>query len=152
MTIPRPDDVTVRLPTGRLLAAAMVLSAIVGFGWLAAVLIGGGPSVVAFGGLAAAGVVAVATAVALLAIQPWRERSLFVWPAVWLMHTYIRLVLALGGAFLLYSATPLSSKGVWLAAVLTYLAVMVGESRVYVTSMRSMTRVSSDPPEPSAPE
>jgi hypothetical protein len=152
MTTPRPDDVAVRLPTARLLAVALVTCVIVGGGWLAAVLLGGGPGELAYGGLAAAGAVAVATAVALMAVQPWRERSIYVWPALWLMHTYIRLVVALAGTFLLYSATPLKSRGVWLAAALAYVAVMVGESRVYVTSMRSMTRVNSDPPEPSAPE
>ncbi|MCP3902325.1 MAG: hypothetical protein GY715_01705 [Planctomycetes bacterium] len=149
---PRPDDQTVRLPTVRLATVAVVISVIVGGGWLAAVLAGGGPRVLALGGLAAAGAVGVASVVALFAIQPWHERSVYVWPAVWLLGTYIRLVLALAGAFLLYSATPLSSRGVWLAAALTYVAVMVGESRVYVTSMRSMTRVETDPPEDSAPE
>ncbi|MBT8484486.1 MAG: hypothetical protein KJO43_02835 [Phycisphaerae bacterium] len=126
----------VTLPTGRLLAAAWIAAAVAGIGW--AVVAGTvGPGVdSAVAGLLAAGVVAAASTISLLLLRPWRPKTLLLWPSLWVAASMGRMLIALSGTFLLYSATPYRSRSLWFAAVVAYLAVMVSETRVYASSMR----------------
>ena len=72
----------------------------------------------------------------ILAIQPWRPRSLATWPMVWMAGSMVRFMVTLGGAFLLYSATPSGTVHLWIGVVIAYLATLVGETRTYAAAMR----------------
>ena len=135
MTAPHPDQL-VSLPTSRLVAGACLASGTVGVVWaLGATLLGAGtPEAVA--GLLAGGAVAAGSVVALLSIRPWRERSLARWPLVWMGGSAVRFLGTLALAFLLYSATPYGSIGLWLAVVVAYMATLVTETRLYALHMK----------------
>lgn len=72
----------------------------------------------------------------ILAMQPWRPRSLATWPMVWMAGSMVRFMVTLGGAFLLYSATPSGTVHLWIGVVIAYLATLVGETRTYAAAMR----------------
>jgi hypothetical protein len=131
-----PAEQQVVLPTVRLLAAAWVACLVAGGAWAGVLLVLGQGATAAVTGLVGAGAVAVAALVALLAIRPWRPRSLAVWPIVWVAGSMVRLLTTLGVAYLLYSATPYHSRMLWFAVLVAYLAALVGETRVYALSMR----------------
>lgn len=126
----------VTLPTRRLIAvawAAAIVAGLVVAGVIAAI----GPAAGApVNGAAAAGIVGVVATLAVIALMPWRPRALLQWPVVWLAASFVRLMATMGGTYLLYSATHFGGKSLWLAVLVVYLAAMVGETRVYATSMR----------------
>jgi hypothetical protein len=72
----------------------------------------------------------------ILAMQPWRPRSVATWPMVWMAGSMVRFMVTLGGAFLLYSATPSGTVHLWIGVVIAYLATLVGETRTYAAAMR----------------
>jgi hypothetical protein len=115
---------TVTLPTAALIAAAWGACAAVAAAWCAIGLALGRERGFFLGGAAAAATVAAAASVAILALRPWRPRSLAQWPFAWLAGSLVRLVLTLAGAFLLYSAPFHGLGGMWLAAAVVYAATM----------------------------
>lgn len=135
--MPTLADKMVPLPTLRLLAAGWGGPIVVGLGWagLGSAVADRGQAAIA---LAAAAVVGVASTLALLILRPWRARSLARWPMIWVAGSFARVALTLGGVLLLYSATPLRSPSLWLAAMVAYLAALIGETRVYVHCMQRL--------------
>lgn len=132
----------VSLPTGRLAAAGCGSAGLVGVMW--AVLAWGLGQAEAWwmAGLAGGVVVAAACVVALVAIQPWREREVFRWALVWMAGSMVRMVATLGLTLLLYSAPPQpaasiqGSTGLWFAVAACYMAALLAETRVYASYMK----------------
>ncbi|MFK7961986.1 MAG: hypothetical protein AB8G96_15840 [Phycisphaerales bacterium] len=125
----------VTLPTGRFLAGIAAACGTVGILWTTGSLaFGFGPTAVT-AGLASVGVVATVSALALLALTPWRPRSLGTWPMVWTAAGFGRLVVALGGAALLYSRPQFGPAHVFPPVLLAYVAVMVVETMTYARAM-----------------
>jgi hypothetical protein len=135
--MPTLADKTVTLPTLRLLAVGWAGPLVVGLGWAGLGSVVAGRSPVAIG-LAAAGVVGAASTLAILVLRPWRARSMAQWPMIWVAGSFARVAMSLGGALLLYSATPLRSPSLWLAVMVAYLAALIGETRVYVHCMQRL--------------
>ena len=67
------------------------------------------------------------------------------WMTFWLAGTVVRLLITPAGAFLLYSATPLGTAGLWLGIVVSYAATLVGETRVYAAHMRRFSPAGAAP-------
>ncbi len=145
----------VTLPTGRFLAVIWIAALGAGAAFAAgAVLLGLGDAA-AWNGPIGAGVVAVAASLVVLGLRPWRPRAMLNWPVLWVASSFVRLLATLAGTYLLYSATQSGGRSLWMAVALAYLAVMVGETRVYAMSMRRVAPVAPAAPgaaEQSTPE
>ncbi len=124
------------LPTGRLLATAVGIGGLVGLAWWSAVSLGGGSSQWAAAGLYAAAVVSAGSVLALLAIRPWKRRSLMSWPFVWLAGSGVRMLITLVLTVLLYSAFSLDPAALGIAVVTAYLATLLSETWMYVHEMK----------------
>jgi hypothetical protein len=133
-----PAERTVALPLTPLLAVSVLGPAAACAVWTGGTLALGAGTLRLQAGAAASGVVAAAAVVHLLLLRPWKERSLLKWPMVWVGGSFLRLAITLGGAILLYSATPFRDVSLWFATVLAYVAVMVGETRVYASTMKRL--------------
>jgi len=154
----RPPIPSRTLPTLRLLIVAWLYAIIAGAGWTLAMVVHAsrlpppptdahgaadssavaGPtaaSLIATGPLAAV-LVGLGATCGILAIQPWRPRPLTTWPMVWMAGSFVRFMVTLTGAFLLYSATPSGTVHLWIGVVIAYLATLVGETRTYAAAMR----------------
>lgn len=134
------------LPTASFLIVIWATAAAAGAAFAAGALLLGFGGAAAVNGLAGAGVVAGAASLVIFALRPWRPRALLNWPVVWVAASFVRLLATLAGTYLLYSATHLGGRSLWMAVALAYLAVMFGETRVYAMSMRRFA-----PPAPLAP-
>ncbi len=131
-------DKPVTLPTTRLLAAAWLGAIVSGLGWAGLASVVSEDRVHVSVGPVAAGLVGVAATISLLAIRPWVPKSLMRWPTIWVAGSFGRMACTLGGAVLLYSATPLRTTSLWLAVAVAYFAALIGETRVYVQSMQRL--------------
>jgi hypothetical protein len=132
------ENLAVTLPAGSLIAVAWGACGAVAGVWCAIGLALGRDRGFLLGGAAAAGTVATSASVAIILLRPWRPRRLAEWPFAWLAGSFVRLVLTLAGAFLIYSAPFHGLGGMWLAAavMMAYLAALIGETRVYAATMR----------------
>jgi hypothetical protein len=61
------------------------------------------------------------------------------------------MLMTLAGTFLLYSATPYRGVSLWLSMAAAYVAVMLGETRVYASAMRRLAP-SAAPAEVASPD
>jgi len=135
----------VTLPTRPLMLVIWVTAALVAIVWAVVFVFVSRDGWPAWLGGAAAGVVAVSATLALVIIRPWRPRALAEWPTLWVVASFLKWPPTLAGAFLLYSATPLS-KGALAASVLAaYVAVLAGETRVYAETMKRFVPSGSEP-------
>ncbi len=143
----------VTLPTLPLLAVAWAAGILVGGGWMGVSLALGVDLELATGGLLAGGAVAVASSLGILVIRPWQPKTLAQWPVVWMGASVIRVVATLGVGYLLYSSTLVhEGRGFWLAIGLAYAVALIGETNVYVRTMRQYGPRQPDSPDtPSNP-
>lgn len=137
----------VTLPTGRLIGGVVMACGAVGILWTIGCAATGftGPAIA--GGLASAGTVAAVSTLAILALTPWRPRSLGTWPLAWTAAAFGRLIVAIGGAALLYSRPQFGLGHVFPPFLLAYLAVMVVESMTYARAMAAHAPDSGTAPE-----
>jgi hypothetical protein len=128
----------VTLPTRPLMVVIWVTAVLVAIAWAAlfAIVRRDGWPVWLGGG--AAGVVAVSATLALAIIRPWHPRALGTWPMLWVLASFLKWPPTLAGAFLLYSATPLSKGALGVSVLVAYLAVLAGETRVYAETMKRL--------------
>jgi hypothetical protein len=145
---PTAANLAVTLPTGTLIGVAWGACGAVAGAWCAIGLAFGLDRGFFLGGAGAAATVATSASVAIIFLRPWRPRRLAEWPFVWLAGSFVRLVLTLAGAFLLYSAPFHGLGGMWLAAavMMAYLAALIGETRVYAATMRRYGSAPIGPP------
>ena len=134
------------LPTARLLLEPAALSIAAGGCWaLAAAVLGRAmPDVI--GALLAGMAAALAAALAMLLIRPWRPRALVTWPFVFLAGTVIHLLAVLAGGMLLYSASIYGTVSTWLCLVVSYWVGLFGLVRVYGSCMRQTAAAGPDSP------
>lgn len=137
-TMTNHAEQTVALPTLPVLAVTWWACALTaGMTALGAVLFTAGENRYAeilLGAMTVAGV----STITLLALRPWRPKTLFHWPMVWMAGHFLRLVLTPAAGLLLYSATPYGGLWFWLAIVFAYLAMLAGETRVYAHTMNRL--------------
>lgn len=133
------------LPTARLIGAATAGSALVGAVWWMSFALGAGRSAWAAAGLIGAAAVGVAAVVALLAIRPWKRRSLAQWPFVWLAGSGLRIVLTLSLAAVLYFALSVEPVALASAVAATYLITLVAETWLYVNAMQILPPLDDSP-------
>lgn len=139
-TIPHQDVhrrvPTATLPTGRLLLGIFGIGATVALGWwLVTRQMGLAADQQALGAVAA-GVVAGCAVLALLAVRPWKRRSMLDLPFVWLGSSVLRMLAVLFVSILLYFAFSLDIAPLLIAVVVAYLATLAGETVIYVQSVR----------------
>lgn len=126
-TSPMSDEPAIALPTGRLLAAASGAAIAVGGGWVVvALIVGAAPPMVRVG-LWSAAIVMVAMTAGLLVIAPWRTRPIGLWMSLWLGGTLVRLIVAGGLAYVLYSATQVSEWSVLAGVGGAYFLALISE-------------------------
>ncbi len=124
------------LPTVPLLLIALASCAAAAALWTAATVVAGHAAAVIVSGLYAAGVVALSAAISLVVIRPWKPRSLMTLPFVWMGGSLLRVVGVLGLSILLYFSLPFEPGPFLIAVVLAYLATLLGETWMYVRSIR----------------
>jgi len=124
------------LPTGRFLAVIYGIGLLVAPAWWAVTRGLGRPVAEQWMGLAAAAIVAGCATLALLAVRPWKRRSMLSLPFVWLGSSLLRMVAVLIVSILLYFAFSLEIASLLIAVVVAYLATLAGETVVYVHSVR----------------
>jgi len=135
----------VTLPTGRLLAAAVVPCVVVALAWMGIAALLGWPRPRVVAGPAGAGWVALVGVAGVLALTPWNPRSLGTWPLVWTAAGFVRLLAALGGGLLLYSRPPFGGAFVFAPVTVAYLAVMAVETREYARAMGRLQATDAGP-------
>jgi len=127
---------TATLPTGRFLAVIFGIGlGLAGVWWLVTGLMGLEAEQVWMGAVAAA-IVCICATLALLAVRPWKRRSMLDLPFVWLGSSALRMVGVLTVSILLYFAFSLDIATLLIAVVVVYLATLLGETVVYVQSVR----------------
>lgn len=131
-----PDEVETRLPTGRLVLAAIAGGLVVGDCWALGALVGEFGRAEVVGAALSGAAASVAGVVAVLVIGPWKSRSLLRWPFVFLAATMAQIVFALALGLLIYSRTSYGTVGAWLCLVLSSWAVLFGMVRVYASHMK----------------
>lgn len=124
------------LPTAPLMLIALISCAAAAVVWTAGAVLLGRSAAVILSGLYASGVVAVSAAISLVVIRPWKPRSLMTLPFVWMGGSLLRVVGVLGLSILLYFSLPLEPGPFLIAVVLAYLATLLGETWMYVRSIR----------------
>ena len=129
-------DRPVTLPTRAIMIAIWVSGGIVALVWGVIFAIAPRDGWPAWLGAGAAAVVGISATLALTVIRPWRPRPLGNWPMLWVLASFLKWPPTLAGAFLLYSATPLSKGALGLSVLAAYLAVLAGETMVYAKSMK----------------
>ena len=133
-----PAEQTVSLPTLPVLAVTWWSCALAGVVAALGVILFAAVSKhfveVVLGAVTVAGV----SSITLLALRPWRPKSLFHWPILWMASHFLRLVLTPAAGLLLYSATPYGGLWFWIAVLLAYLAMLAGETRVYAHTMNRL--------------
>lgn len=140
-----PAHREVALPLIPLVLTAIMSNALVAGLWTIGVFtLGATPPALACG-LAAAGLVAIASISVILLIQPWSPKPLYRWPAVWIGGSFLRMGVTLGMAYLLYSATPLRDRLLWFAVVACYFATLVGETRTFAKLMKRIAPPGAPP-------
>ena len=135
----------VTLPTRPLLMVIWVTAVLIAIAWGALFGILGRDGWPAWLGAAAAGVVAVSATLALAVIRPWHPRALGTWPMLWAVASFLKWPPTLAGAFLLYSATPLSKGALGASVLAAYLAILAGETRVYAETMKRLVPQGDEP-------
>ncbi len=148
MTDSPPTNAALRkvsLPTGRLLRVMATVGVVTtalagGAAWAM-----GTPRDLA-AALAGSGVAVAASMVGLLSIRPWRARPIVRWPLSWLAGSGLAFLAAIGGSYLLYSATPLGSDWLWIPMAATYFAVLLAKARAYANHMRQFLPAPSAAP------
>ncbi|MHC5023816.1 MAG: hypothetical protein ACYTGG_07880 [Planctomycetota bacterium] len=137
MSVVRPtDELRLALPTARLVLAAIGTGAVCAGGWWVTGAIAGWTGATIGSGLAGAAAVGVAMLVSLVAISPWKERTLTSWMTAWLASMGLRLLLTPLGAFLLYSAALLRPEPLAIAVALAYLSSLLVEAAVLARHVR----------------
>jgi len=133
-----PAEQTVRLPTLPVLAVTWWSCALAAAGAALGVVVfaSGGIHYVEI--MLGAATVAGVSTVILLALRPWRPKTMFHWPILWMASHFLRLVLTPAAGLLLYSATPYGGLWFWVAVLLAYLAMLAGETRVYAHTMNRL--------------
>jgi hypothetical protein len=126
----------VTLPTGRFLMAIWTASGAAAVVWAIALLLLPREGWPAWLGAAGGGIVGGSASLVLLLLRPWRARKLGSWPMLWMTASFLKWLPTLAGAFLLYSAAHFSRVAIGGSVLLAYLAVLVGETRVYAESMK----------------
>ena len=124
-------DLTIALPTARLLVLPAAACLLVGAVWAGATLLISGETHTALGALLAGAAAASAAVISMLAIGPWRRRPLIRWPFVFLAGTLLQTALTLLGGLVLYFASLGEAIGTWLCLVASFWAGLAGLVRVY---------------------
>jgi len=139
---PKPGPPEASLPALPLLAGASLPALVIGGGWALVGTLLERPAAVLVG-LGGGAAVAVAGALSILLLAPWKRRSLGVLPFLWLAASGGRFVLTIAGGLLLYSSPALERTDhptdLWFAILLAYVAVLFTETRVYAAAMRNAT-------------
>ena len=140
MITAHPDEPVLRLPTRPLLAIGLAVPLLCGaLAAAALLLIGRWGSDPAWGALAGGGVIAATAVLGTLVIGPWKERPIGIWMSLWMGGTIVRLVVAPGLTYLLYSATSLSPLALSLTVAFTYLITLLAEVYVLAGHMNRTT-------------
>lgn len=136
------DEPSITLPTGRVMATTAVCCAIAAAVWAGVGAWLGYGSDVLLSGAVAAGVTALAVTLGLLLTLPWIAKPVTTTMAVWLGADMLSMLLALGGVYLLYSATrqgelsaTLGLSPLLLGVALSFFFVLVGKAAVVAAHM-----------------
>lgn len=138
MVEPRPTaaEPLLTLPTGRLLQAVVLSNAAAAGGWtLVCSLFGFGNDTITTGVIGVA-LVAAVTIAGVFAIVPWMAKPASITMMLWLVADVFGMLLTLAGAFLLYSATSLSSRPLLLGVVVAYFLTLLGKVIVAALHVR----------------
>jgi hypothetical protein len=134
---------TATLPTGRFLLGIFGIGAAVALGWWGVTWLLGLPADQQWMGTIAVAVVVGCATIALLAVRPWKRRSMLQLPFIWLGSSVLRMVAVLFVSILLYFAFSLDIVSLLIAVVVAYLATLAGETLIYVQSVRVLPPVNS---------
>ena len=133
------DEPRFALPTARLVLAAIAVAAGCAGTWTVIALTAGWDVAVARSGWLGALVVAVVMVVSVLAIRPWKARTLPAWMSAWVASMGLRLLLTPVGALLLYSAAALSPEAMAISVALAYLLSLLAETAVLANYVSRQT-------------
>jgi len=130
------DEPWITLPTMQLLLW-IGIGSVAGAGlWSVGAAVLGYGGAVAANGAIGAGLVLVTSAAAVLLLMPWIARPASTGMLLWLASDVASMLLTLGLAYLLYSATFLQSHPLLLGVVLTYFIVLPAKVAVIASHMR----------------
>lgn len=138
MVEPRPigSEPLLTLPTMQLVQAVLLSNAAAAGAWtLVCSLFGLGNDTLVTGVIGVAMVAAVSLA-GVFAIVPWMAKPASITMMLWLVADVFGMLLTLGGAFLLYSATSLSSRPLLLGVVVAYFLTLLGKVIVAALHVR----------------
>lgn len=138
------DEPSITLPTRRLIATTVACCAIAAAVWAGVGAALGYGSEVLLSGAIAAGLTALAVTIGLLVTMPWIAKPVTTTMAVWLGSDMLSMLLALGGAYLLYSATRHGDSAAFLGltplligVALSFFLVLLGKAAVVAAHMRT---------------
>jgi hypothetical protein len=89
-------------------------------------------------GLTSGIIVAAASLVADLLIQPWKNRTVIAWMTLWIVHSALRVGLSLGLLILLYFAFSPDPTTLLFSYLLSFLVGLVWETKVWTGQMRHL--------------